>query len=141
MAGQEQIANFIRRRVSLGRIQPGRRYWIEPVWRQRHESIALPYFGPPLPTVKQIAGELVQDAEYRALELGGILSTPSGEFLEQAIQLAIPRLLLPEFELLIAAFKFAAILQQRQSRTNAIMAVGGSELLGLILNNTGRRGA
>jgi hypothetical protein len=126
MASQQQIANFIARRINVGRVQPGQNYWFAAFYTPA-------YYGPPLPTAQQIAGQLVKDAEFTALGLGGLLNTPTGEFLEQAVELVAPRALSPEFELLVAALKLAAELQQGDARGKAILAVAGSLLLGAIL--------
>src|SRR6266851_5548976 len=67
--------SIIRRRITVGRVQPGRRYWYSrPYWLEGAASPPLPYCGARLPTAQQIATELRQDAEFRALELGGFQS-------------------------------------------------------------------
>jgi hypothetical protein len=75
----------------------------------------LPYNGPPLPTVEQIAYELVADGEFCALQLGRFLSSPTGTFVKEAVEMAIPRAFAPEFELVVGGLRVAADLQQDRS--------------------------
>lgn len=98
-------------------------------------QISLPYYGSALPTIEQIAEQLIQDAEFRTLQLGGILNTPTGEFIEESVALAIPRLFSPEFELLVGALRLASENQRNEARGNALLAAGGSLLVGLILRS------
>ena len=128
MATQKQIANFIQGRIALGRVQPGTNY----SFAFRY-SIGIPYWGPALPTVEELARALIQDGGFRALQLGSFFATPTGDFLEQAVELVIPRAFSPEFDLLVAAIKLAAELQQGESRGNALLALGGTVLIGVLL--------
>ena len=88
MATQDQLADFIRRRISIGRVQPGTDSSYA-AW------YAMTYHAPSLPAVGQVAAELVRDTEFRALQLGTFLNTPTGEFLEQAAVLAVPKSVQP----------------------------------------------
>ena len=49
-------------------------------------------------------------------------------------EFVIPRTFSPEFELIVAGLRLSADLQQRQARSNAVLAFGGSVLVGLLLN-------
>ena len=76
MPTQDQLADFIRRRISVGRVRPDADCFY--VGRYR-----MPFQAAPLPAFEQVAAELVRDTEFRALQLGTFLNTPSGEFLEE----------------------------------------------------------
>ena len=130
MATPEQIADFIQQRITVGRVRPCAKYW------SAFDYPPLPYYGPQLPSVEQIAKELIQDGQFSGLKLGGFLNTPTGEFLERAVELVVPRAFFPEYELLVAALKLAAELQQGKARGNAVLFVGGTLLIGVLL--TGR---
>lgn len=131
MATEEEIAEFVQRRVALGRVQPGVPYW----YAVRRPN---PYYEQALPSADVIAAELVRDAEFRALQLGGFLNTPTGEFVESAVARVVPRSMVPEFGLIVAALKIAADLQQGESRGKVALAAGGTVLVGFILKELGR---
>jgi hypothetical protein len=130
MADHNQLASFIQRRVGIGRVQPGTDY--------RFIAHQLPYFGTPLPTPEQLGEALYRDAEFRGLQLGGLLNTPAGEFLEYAVELVVPRMLIPEFDLIVSALKYASARQQGESRGKAALVVGGSLLFGLVIKEIGK---
>jgi hypothetical protein len=96
----------------------------------------MPYNRAPLPAAEQVAAELVRDTEFRALQLGTFLNTPSGEFVEQAVALAVPKGFVPEFALLVDALKLAARLQQGQARGNVILSAIGAVAIGILVNET-----
>lgn len=126
MATQEQIASFIARRVTVGRVQPGiNLYWYYRFW-------APPYSGP-LPAAQQIANDFVAHTEFQALQLGGLFNTATGQLIEQAVEMVIPRALAPEFDLIVAGLKLAADLQRGQKWSKAILSVGGTVLAGMII--------
>ena len=126
MPTQDQLADFIRRRISLGRVQPGCDYPYG-AW------YPVPHLVAPLPAFEQVAAELVRDTEFRALQLGTFLNTPSGEFLEEAVALAVPRGLAPEFTILVDALKVAANLQQGEARGNLILSAIGAIVIGVLV--------
>ena len=70
----------------------------------------------------------------RALELGTFLNTPSGEFVEKAVALAVPRGFVPEFALLVEALKLAAKLQQGEARGTVILSAIGAVFVGVVVN-------
>ena len=131
MAHQQEIADYVRRRITLGRVQPGLAYWPAGV------VYRLPYRGPALAPPEQLAVELLHDADFRALQLGQLLNTPTGAFLEEAVALAVPRSLSPEFDLIVTALKLAADLQQRKQRGNLVLIAGGTLLAGLFIREIG----
>src|SRR6185437_15720892 len=123
MPTQRQLADFISSRISVGRVQPGADY-THPVWYR------MPYHAAPLPAFEQVAGELVRDTEFRALQLGTFLNTPTGDFVEQAVALAVPTAFAPEFGLLVDAVKLAAKLQQSEARGNVVLTAIGAVVVG-----------
>jgi hypothetical protein len=127
MATQEQITDFVFRRIAVGRIEPRGNWQLSP---------AVDHTG--WPTVEAFAQALYQDAEFQALQLGGFFSTPTGEFLEKAVELAIPRAFAPEFELAVAALRLGAALQQGDKRAKAVALVGGAVLVGAVLKDWGK---
>jgi hypothetical protein len=127
LATQADIADLIRRRFTVGRVQPGVNNYLYV------NLCPSPHIGPALPTIQQIANDLLADAEFKGLQLGGFLNTPTGEFLEQAVQMIVPRALSPEFELIVAGLKLAADRQQGEKWGKALLAVGGSLLAGAVL--------
>jgi hypothetical protein len=88
MANHEQVANFVERHVAIGRVRPGTNYHFLTYY-------GVPYHGLPLPTVQEAGEAFFQSAEFGALQLGGLLNTPTGQFLEQAVELVVPRVLAP----------------------------------------------
>lgn len=80
----------------------------------------LPGYGPPQrPTAEEIGNWLLQDAEFRALELGNWLGTTDGAIIAGAVERFLPPLYRQDAELLIAALKFSAALQQAEGREAA----------------------
>jgi hypothetical protein len=124
---QDQLADFIRTRISVGRVQPGADYSPLACYPMR-------YYPVPLPTLEQAGAELVRNTEFRALQLGTFLNTPTGEFFEEAVALAVPRAFAPEFGLLVDALKLAAKLQQGEARGNVILTAIGAVAIGVIVN-------
>jgi hypothetical protein len=126
MATHQQIADFVERHVAIGRVRPGADYRLLPYY-------GIPDFGGPLPKVEEVGESLFQSAEFNALLLGGLLNSPTGQFLEQAVELVVPRALAPEFDLIVAALRYASDRQQGASRAKAVFALGGTLLFGFIL--------
>lgn len=89
----------------------------------------LPGYGPPQrPTAEEIGRWLLQDVEFRALELGTWLGTTDGEIIAGAVESFLPPLYRQDVELLVDALKFAADLQQIEGRQ-----VAGAWALGSIV--------
>lgn len=132
MATHADIADFIGRRITVGRVQPGMsNYFYITGW-------APPYYGPTLPTIEQIANDLIVDAEFMGLELGGFLNTPNGEFIEQAVEMIVPRALSPEYELIAAGLKLAADRQRGEKWGKALLAAVVSLLAGVAIKEIDR---
>ncbi|MGH2851290.1 MAG: hypothetical protein ACRDLP_11805, partial [Solirubrobacteraceae bacterium] len=94
----------------------------------------MPYRGPALATFEQVGAQLARDTEFRALQLGTFLNTPSGEFVEEAVALAVPRAFVPEFALIVDALKLAAKLQQGEARGKVILTAIGAVAMGVVVN-------
>lgn len=104
MATAEQIANFV--------LKPAQRI---PSWEY---EFGLPW-QPLGPTVQELAAELFQDAEFRALQLGAWLTTPDGELIAQGVGLTLPPFIRPEYGLWVEAMKMAAEMQRTAGRDRA----------------------
>ena len=78
-------------------------------------SLTWPY-GPqyPLPTVEDLASELLDDTEFRSLNLGNWLGTTDGSLIAEAVGAVIPTEYGPVFELAVEGLKLAAQLQADQ---------------------------
>lgn len=131
MATQADIADFISRRITVGRVQPGMDYRYFGPW-------APPYYGPALPSAQQIAKDVLADAEGKGLQLGGFLNTPTGEFLEQAVEFIVPRAFTSEFDLIVAGLKLAADIQQGQKWGKALLTVTGTLFVGAVLKEVSK---
>ena len=132
MATHADIADFIGRRITVGRVQPGmNNYSYFTGW-------APPYYGPTLPTIEQIANDLFVDAEFMGLEPGGFLNTPTGDFIEQAVEMIVPRALSTEFELITAGLKLAVDRQQGEKWGKALLAAVVSLLAGVAIKQIGK---
>jgi len=74
------------------------------------------YSPPQRPTPEEIGRWFLQDAEFRALELGTWLGTTNGEVIAGAVENFLPPLYREDAKLLVDALKFAADLQQTEGR-------------------------
>jgi len=114
-ATSEQIARYVRSHPTFAPYAPRPNYpagiWLPGVL--------------PLQTAAELADELLEDAGFRALELGGFLRTPDGELIASAVELALPRADSRVVSLAVEALKLAA---SEQSRLTPLQA--GSLLLG-----------
>jgi hypothetical protein len=129
MATTEQIAEYVRTRLTVGRVHPGADY------RFVHH---FPDHGTPLPTVEQIAADLVKDAGFRALQLGRFFKTPTGQVVTEAVELVIPRALSPEFALIVDALALGAAIQQEGVRSTAVLLTLGGILVGGVMWGKGK---
>jgi hypothetical protein len=120
----QAVANFVATRVTVGRVSPTGAYTALPWVRQ---------YVPAVPTPQALAEEFLADAGYRALELGTWLSTPTGEFLAEAVSLAVPSTLAPEFDLIVAALTIAAKRQQGESWVQIGKGLGAVAIGGLAM--------
>lgn len=117
-AREEQIAAYVRGKPPFPLVAAPPPHYMK-----------LPGYGPPQrPTAEEIGRWLLQDAEFRALELGTWLGTTDGEIIASAVESFLPPLYRQDVELLVDALKFAADLQQTEGRE-----VAGAWALGSIV--------
>ncbi|MCU1616478.1 MAG: hypothetical protein JWO98_4018 [Frankiales bacterium] len=76
------------------------------------------------PTTDQLAAELLGDAEFAALRLGGWLGTDQGRLIAEALELVSPPFLRPDERLLQEALTLAARQQAQGNRFAGLFAVG-----------------
>ena len=84
----------------------------------------------------QIADALLADAEFRALRLGTLLSTPSGELLAAAVTALTPPPFQQDIDLLIAALQLAAQRQQAEARQKIAVGLLGGAALAIALGSS-----
>jgi len=104
---QQAIANYVHRRISVGRVHPGTPINLYPVYLGPHHGA--------LPDHQTLAAAYLADEEFRALELGSWLGSPTGAFIAEAVALVIPAALQPEFNLIVDALKLAADRQKGET--------------------------
>jgi hypothetical protein len=108
-AREEQIAAYLRARPPFPLVAAP-----PPLYMR------LPGYGPPVrPSAEEIGRWLLQDAEFRALELGTWLGATDGEILAGAVERFLPPLYREDVALLVDALRFAAELQQTEGRETA----------------------
>jgi hypothetical protein len=67
------------------------------------------------PTPEELAEELLQDAEFRSLQLGTVLGTPEVHLVAHAVEAASPPFYRSDEQLLVEALTLAAKMQNRQA--------------------------
>lgn len=77
-----------------------------------------------LPTAEELAEEFLNDADFRALQLGTWLRTPDGAAIAEAVALVIPPEYRPAFNLAVEGLKLAADAQAQGDRKNAAKFAG-----------------
>jgi hypothetical protein len=89
-----------------------------------------PFLPQRLPAYKPqtMGAELVELAEFKALNLGTALGTPDGELIAKGVGLVFPPLFKPEYDFAVAGLTYAAQLQQQLGRQKA-----GQVALGVVL--------
>ncbi len=108
----------------------------------------MPFSGTPLswrylqpPTEAELAAELLEMAEFRALQLGSWLGTTEGEVITKAVEAVLPPYLRADIALLVAGLKLAAQLQQQKGqRVAGGVALVAVAMFGLFIW-VGRRNA
>jgi hypothetical protein len=83
---------------------------------------------PQLPGVEGLCEELLEDAEFRALQLGGILGTTEGQMIAEAVSMVIPPGYTAAFNLAVDGLTLAAQRQAEAGRRTA----GGVALLVIV---------
>lgn len=110
-ATAEQIARFVRSHPTFAPYAPRPGY---------PAGIWLPGEAPSQ-SAAELADELLEDVGFRALELGGFLSTPDGELIASGTALALPTADRRVVDLAVDALKLAA---SEQSRLTPLQAGG-----------------
>jgi hypothetical protein len=116
----QQIADFIRS-------------YVNEQMRKPPQGVIIPVHSGRLGSAspEELAKEFLELAEFQALRLGTWLSTPEGEIITQAVELALGPTYRADAQLLVAALQLAAGKQQRREQKR-LVAVGGIGLLVLI---------
>lgn len=123
MTSREQLSDFVSRRISIGRVQPGTDYRYYPRSYLARQQ---------LPSKEGVAQSLLADAEFRSLRLGNWLNSPSGELVAEAVAYVVPTALQPEFGLIVDGLKLAADLQQARGRKQIGAVSVGLVLVGIV---------
>jgi hypothetical protein len=79
-----------------------------------------------LPEVEALATQLLDDAEFRAIQLGTWLDTPDGQLISSAVLTLLPPAYRPETKLLVEALQLAAQMQQDAGKQRAGRVLIGS---------------
>ncbi len=108
-----------------------RRAWTTGPWRD--ESLEYHYPHEQRPTVDQLAQTFLDDAEFRSLQLAGLVSTPTGEFFTEALEQVSPPFLRPDERLIVEALKLAVTMQQRGNRRAGAVALAAVAAAGYLL--------
>lgn len=110
MTNQQEITQFLNEWIRWPRMaNPAFGTWATPNGFQPQQR----------PTVEQLANELLGIGEYRALQVGTWLGTTDGEIITQAVEAMSPPLYRQDVELLVAALKLAAVMQQTEGQQRA----------------------
>ncbi len=118
-ATAEQIARYVQSHPAFAPYAP-RPGYPAGIWAH---GVLLPQTAP------ELADELIEDVGFRALELGGFLSTPDGELIASGVELALPGADRRVVGLAVDALKLAA---SKQSELTPLQ-VGGLTVVGLAL--------
>lgn len=129
MATQQDITNFVNRHFGMP-LPPHR-------WPTL-DQIGAPA-RPPTSSAEECAQALVQDEEFRALQLGTWLNTPNGEVISAAVQAALPPPYNAEVRVITDGLRLAAEMQRRQGWKTAggIFGVGAVVMILTILARSG----
>lgn len=117
MATKEEIAHFVGKRVqpvSPHYSETLEYLWAEP-WMLQQERRAR-YTDE---QVRQLARNLLSDAEFRSLELGAWLTTPDGQLIAEGVGIVLPPQIRPEYHLWVKAMQMAATMQQQEGKRRA----------------------
>jgi hypothetical protein len=125
---QQRIASYVSRNPAFspylrhGQTMPPPRPWLEAVARQ-------------LPPLEQFRRELLEDAEFQALNLGSWLGTTDGQIIADAVSTVIPPVYGPAYQLAVKGLTLAAEDQAQEGRKTAgkialgVIFVGGAVAL------------
>jgi hypothetical protein len=113
MATAQEIASFIR----------ARRHWTH-ARVVVTDDVFSPYRAVDAPSADQLKQWILADSEFRALQLADWWTTPNGEAIAKAVELAVPQSQ-PEFGLWVDAMQAAA----RSQQTEGIAKAGRNALI------------
>jgi hypothetical protein len=126
MTKQEQIAAFLDAHIG----------WPRAVrWAAEDYSwlYGYTYWQPSGPTAEELASELLDMAEFRALQLGTWLGTTDGQIIAQAVEMVAPPFYREDIELLVAALQNAGQRQYQEGQHAAgRFALGATVVAGVI---------
>ncbi|MGP8150724.1 MAG: hypothetical protein ACLPXU_08555 [Acidimicrobiales bacterium] len=82
------------------------------------------YVSDPRSTAEQLGSQLAEMAEFKALRLAAILSTPDGQLIAEAVEAVSPPFFRSDVQLIVESLKYAADLQRQGKRRAAALALG-----------------
>jgi hypothetical protein len=109
---QQRIASYISRNPAFspylrqGQTMPPPRPWLEAIARQ-------------LPPLERFRRELLEDAEFQALNLGSWLGTTDGQIIADAVGTVIPPAYGPAYQLAVKGLTLAAEDEAKEGRKTA----------------------
>lgn len=112
-------------------------------WPRQTQAWGYNFNYPPATIASQhstndVAKWLLADAEFRALKLGNWLSTPDGEFFEEAVTMLAPPPYGDDARLLMEALKLAAEQQQVEARRKILAAIAIGSVAAIAIGSTGK---
>lgn len=128
MTKQEQLAQFLDTYITFPRAPSvfatglSRMSWRSP--------------QPARPSADDLAQQLMELAEFRALQLGTWLETPDGQIVAEAIEMVSPPFYRADVELLIDVLEIAAREQQHRERRNVALGVAAFALVAVAIGAT-----
>lgn len=113
-------------------------------WPRQHHA-AWAFYTPPPPMAdtykaEDIAESMFAEAAFKAIKLGTVLNTPDGRLLVAAVEALTPLAYAKDVELLVAALRIAAGLQQAQARETVVKAVFGVAVAAVAVAAIGNSG-
>jgi hypothetical protein len=134
MTTQNEITAFVTRRF-------GPQLPLSQPWAGLGNQPLVP--RPPTISAGDLAGFLLQDAEFRSLQLGTWLNSPDGELIAAAVEAALPPPLNREVRVIAEGMRLAAEAQRREGQQTAgalslaVLCAGAAAMIATLL----RRGS
>lgn len=131
---QQRIARYVSCNPSFspylrqGQTMPPPRAWLEAMARQ-------------LPPLEQFRRELLEDAEFQALNLGSWLGTTDGQIIADAVSAVIPPIYGPAYQLAVKGLTLAAEDQARAGKETAGKIALGAIFVGSVAALSSRSNA
>jgi hypothetical protein len=126
---QEQLTKFLDEHVRWPRPPVG-------IWAGFSDPMADQWIGQQRPTAAEISDAWLEDAEFRALQLGTWLNTPDGQIIAAAVEAVSPPFYAEDEKLLVAALQHAAARQREEgvqaAGRNALIALGVAGVAALL---------